>query len=64
MHAFYMVCAGFATVCLFIICTSLTSISMSLRELRPQLPPVKKPWESDGSNFNVAKPGGDFPDQM
>jgi hypothetical protein len=64
MNAFFMVSAGVALVLLFIIATSLTSISMSLRELRPKLPPAKKPWESDGSNFNVAKPGGDFPDQM
>jgi hypothetical protein len=36
-----------------------------LESVPGQIPTIKKPWESDGSNFNVVKtPGGDRGDGM
>lgn len=69
MHVFLCICAGLILVCLFTMVVVLSSIDECLRALMLRLPPerttrVRMPWESDGSNFNIARPGGTFPDQM
>ena len=67
MNFFWPVCAVVGLLFMLVIIVLLDSIEEMLRKRLPEPPPaerVRMPWESDGSNLNIARPGGDFPDQM
>lgn len=60
LGAFIVVLAVLAVLALWAIAVELEEISTILRKCeseRPSSPPrrIRLPWESDGSNFNIAK---------